>query len=233
MDTSRKSNRKQLRYAAVITLILVCCWLVAACSSPTAALNNSPISADKPLADTSNPTKLASGWTWYQGESKESAFKLDAGALTITAGPKTEQWGTTNAAPYVTYDVEGDFDVQTKLDFDNGRVSYWAGIGVMSADDPTQWVRLAPRGQSALSLIRNGGQEITTTTEFPVTTVFLKLQRRGDVISAYYSKAGDTWQPISGKYESTLPKKVKMYLVALALNKSISARFSEVKIGSS
>lgn len=236
MYNSRGRALKTLRHAAFTMLLVLCASLLAACSgalgvSPNAQTPGAEaLAVDKPVADPNDPTKLASGWTWHQGESKESAFKLEGGALTITAGPKTEQWGETNSAPYVAYDIEGDFSIQTKLDFDNGRVAYWAGIGIMSADDPTQWVRLAPRGHSALSMLRNGGQEITATADFPVTSVYLRIQRRGDVISASYSKDGTTWQSMSETYEFTLPKKVKMYLVALALDEGISANFSNVKI---
>lgn len=219
------------RRAALTMLFVLFAALLAACSGvPGIAPDTQALAVDRPIADPDAPGELAPGWTWHQGESEESAFKLDGGALTITSGPKTEQWGETNSAPYVAYDVEGDFAVQTKLDFADGRVAYWAGIGIMAADDPTQWVRLAPRGHSALSLLRNGGQEITATTDFPLTSVYLKLERRGDVISAFYSEDGATWQPMSEQYELTLPQQVKLYLVALALDKGISASFSSVKV---
>jgi len=230
MHTADISKMKSLRRMTLITLFFFCSWWVVACSAPIASPGSTSAAVDKPLADPTDPAKLASGWAWYQGESQESAFKLDGGALTITAGAKTEQWAKVNTAPYVAYDAEGDFAAQTKLDFDTGRVSYSAGIGIMSADDPTQWVRLAPRGQSALGLIRNGGREITATTDFPLTAVYLKVQRRGGVISAYYSKDGAAWQPVSESYEYNLSPKVRLYLVALSLSKGISARFSEVKI---
>jgi regulation of enolase protein 1 (concanavalin A-like superfamily) len=229
MDTDI-SKKKLLRRVALITLFFFCSWWVVACSAPSASPSSTSAAVDKPLADPGDPAKLAPGWAWYQGDSQQSAFKLDGGALTITAGSKTEQWGKTNSAPYVAYDAEGDFAAQTKLDFDTGRVSYWAGIGIMSADDSTQWVRLAPRGQSAVGLIRNGGREITATTDFPLTAVYLKVQRRGGVISAYYSKDGAAWQPVSENYEYNLSPKVKVYLVALTVSKGLSARFSDVKI---
>jgi regulation of enolase protein 1 (concanavalin A-like superfamily) len=232
MSISGRPKKERLRRAALTTLFFFCSWWVVACGA-TAPSPNPPAGSaavDKPLADPSDPAKLAPGWAWYQGDSQLSAFKLDSGALTITAGPKTQQWGATNSAPYVAYDAEGDFAAQTKLDFETGRTAYWAGIGIMSADDPAQWVRLVPIKQNALGLVRNSGREITATTDFPLTDVYLKVQRRGGVISAYYSKDGATWQPVSEQYEFNLSNKAKVYLVALTLGNGISARFSEVKI---
>src|SRR5689334_9761568 len=108
-----RPNTKQIRRIALTTLFFFCSWWVVACGGPNISLNPLSGSVDKPLADPGDPAKLAPGWVWYQGESQQSAFKLDGGALTITAGPKTEQWGKTNSAPYVAYDAEGDFAAQT------------------------------------------------------------------------------------------------------------------------
>src|SRR5438552_3936604 len=118
MYTPGRPNTKRLRRVALTTLFFFCsCWVVA-CSAPNTSLNSASAAVDKPLADPGDPAKLAPGWAWYQGESQESAFKLDGGALTITAGPKTQQWAKVNTAPYVAYDAEGDFAAQAKLDFD-------------------------------------------------------------------------------------------------------------------
>jgi regulation of enolase protein 1 (concanavalin A-like superfamily) len=229
MYTADVSKMKPVWRVTLTTLCLLGTLMFAACGSLTAPATTSS-SVDKPLADPNEPAKLGPGWSWNQGTSQQSAYALDSGVLTITAGSKTQQWDKTNSAPYVTYDAEGDFAAQTKLDFGAGPVSYWAGIGIMSADDPTQWVRLVPNKENGIGLTRNGGPEVTATTAFTLTTVYLKVQRRGGVISAYYSKDGTAWQPVSDKYEYNLSPKVKVYLVALTLSKGLSARFSDVKI---
>src|SRR5258706_9996011 len=143
MNTADISKMKPLRRGRLTALFYRGCWLFVAWGSLTAPATTVSSWVDKPLADPNEPAKLAPGWSWYQGESQESAYVLDSGVLTITSGAKTQQWAKVNTAPYVAYDAEGDFAAQTKLDFGTGPVSYWAGIGIMSADDPAQWVRLA------------------------------------------------------------------------------------------
>jgi hypothetical protein len=57
-------------------------------------------------------------------------------------GPGTDQWLSDNSAPYVSYTISGDFEAEVKLSV--AALTNWVvgGLGVMSSQDPENWIRI-------------------------------------------------------------------------------------------
>jgi hypothetical protein len=184
-----------------------------------------------PFANPDAPSELAPWWEWYAGSSASSAYELtdDPNALTLLVGPGTDQWGSNNSAPYVSYTISGDFDVEVKLKV--YALTKWivGGLGIMSSDDEERWIRIVYALDNKVYLNKNGQHLVITP--YLDHEVYFKLRRQGSLISAYYSASGEDWTILKENYEYDLPSEVKIYLLGFTqLASGDVIQFQDLKV---
>lgn len=119
------------------------------------------------------------------------------GTFTVKGGG-ADVWGTADAFNYVWQPISGDADVITRV----GSVEYvqaWVKAGVMirerlSADSPHAFM-LASAGKGLAFQRRTVAAGVSSSTAGPFVSapVWLKLERRGNTISAFQSGDGANW----------------------------------------
>jgi regulation of enolase protein 1 (concanavalin A-like superfamily) len=160
-------------------------------------------------------------------------FQNVGGKLTITVPAKAhalEVWNGRTNAPRLLLDVEGDFVVQVRVggDFEpaaastGGRLS-WIGAGLLLWGDENTFFRLERAGwhgrQPPLYAnweARQDGEQKTLDHSFlglsgPAT--YLRLQRRGNELRAFYGGDGQRWTPVE-PVSIELPTKIKIGVIA-------------------
>jgi len=165
------------------------------------------------------------------------AFDSTTGIYTVK-GSGSDIWGTADEFHYVWTQWDGNFDITVRVDSVQN-VNAWTKAGIMIRQN------LNP-GSAHASLFASPGKgvafqrrpvenAISVHTAGPNTTapVWLKLQRRGDVITAYHRKAtADAWSAIG---QETLTGLSRAPLVGLAVSSHADGKvatgvFSRVEI---
>jgi regulation of enolase protein 1 (concanavalin A-like superfamily) len=165
------------------------------------------------------------------------AFDSTTGVYTVR-GSGADIWGTADEFHYTWTQWSGDFEITARADSVQN-VNAWTKAGVMirgnlRAGSLHASLFVSPsKGVAFQRRLADSG--ITVNTPGPATTapVWLKLQRAGSVIAAYYRKAAtDAWTKIDQETFADLPNQV---LVGLAVTshadgKVATATFSDVTL---
>jgi regulation of enolase protein 1 (concanavalin A-like superfamily) len=141
---------------------------------------------------------------WEAGSSETSAFTLSSDAIYLTAGAHT--WPN---FPTINYSqpVEGDFDVQVKLNFKSPvqklTTAQMAGLVIRPMDAhlfvgnssfPTDWVVAAKYISDAG--IQAGCRGSWAT--YDLDSVYLRLERANNIWQCAYSENGENWKWLNG-----------------------------------
>ena len=125
-----------------------------------------------------------------------SASSVD-GTFTVR-GAGADVWGTADAFHYVWQPITGDVDIVARV----GSVEYvhaWVKAGVMireglTANSPHAFMLVsAGKGIAFQRRVAPGGTSTSTAGAFGTAPVWLKLERRGDTISAFQSSDAVNW----------------------------------------
>jgi len=190
--------------------------------------------ADSPFTfeRSADPNQLNSAWSWLPNASPDSTFNITDGKLTLITGPKTDLWDKKNSAPRVEFPIEGNFQVQVRLDFDPSKKWQFAGLGVRHATDTGNWVvvRRGCCGQAATFIqTLNNSSETVTGYEYADTTIYFRIKNEDPLISLYYSSDGINWTPLKEEFVMGFPEQAYIFLfVYSTTNQGISATFSEL-----
>ena len=116
----------------------------------------------------------------------------------LRPGAGADVWGTADAFRYVWQPLSGDVDVIARV----ASVEYvaaWVKAGVMireslSADSPHAFMLVsAGKGLAFQRRTVAGGLSTSTSGIAGTSPAWVKLERRGNTIAAYYSWDGSTW----------------------------------------
>ena len=166
-----------------------------------------------------------------------AAFDSTTGTYTVK-GSGSDIWGTADEFHYVWTQMDGDFSVTARVDALQA-INVWAKAGIMIRQNlnpgSAHASLFATPGKGVAFQRRPVENGISVHTAGPTTAapVWLKLQRSGDVIAAYYRKATtDAWSRIG---EETLPGLSRAPLVGLAVSghadgQIATATFSQVDV---
>jgi regulation of enolase protein 1 (concanavalin A-like superfamily) len=185
-----------------------------------------------------NQNTLNPEFTWYPGTSSANAYSLSRspGALTIIAGPKTDQWMNDNSAPLMLYPIEGDFVVQVKVAFFPKRHVQGAGIGLRTRQTPNTFVRIKREFHNgeqkiAVNANQNGEPIDLGSTPYSGDVVYFKIERIGSLCSLSYSPDKNKWILLKENFAFT-SQEIELYFIALSTdeNDEVVAVFSELQI---
>jgi len=175
---------------------------------------------------------LDSGWSWVD-PNDDCSYSLSEvpGHLRITV-PRggNDLWPPKNYdAPRMLRSISGDFRVETKLIFDPTHDYQGAGLLVWKGEGAYERCverKYYPNG---------GGQVIGNRSNVPctLTTVYLRLTRRGDLFTEQYSADGANWITLSD-FDLSLsdPIDIGVFVINEWQDNPISADFDYVRITS-
>lgn len=171
------------------------------------------------------------------GATGSDFYNAATGTYTVN-GSGSDIWGTADEFHYLWTSSSGNFEITTLVDSVQN-VNAWTKAGLMIRENVNAGSRHASLfvspGKGVAFQRRPAANGISVHTPGPATTapVWLKLQRKGDVITAYYRKAiTDFWAMVDRQTLTNLPTTV---LVGLAVGSHTdgvvaSASFSRVAI---
>jgi predicted amidohydrolase/regulation of enolase protein 1 (concanavalin A-like superfamily) len=122
----------------------------------------------------------------------------ETGGTFTVRGSGTDVWGTADAFHYVWQRVSGDRDIVARV----GSVEYvqaWVKAGVMireqlTADSAHALMIVSPgKGLAFQRRLTAGGVSVNSSGGAGTAPAWVKLERRGNVISAYRSADGAAW----------------------------------------
>lgn len=202
--------------------------------------NSTPLPDLVSFGSSNDPTTLNPLLGWQQGGSDANGYNLTLkpGSLVLISGPGVRHWDNTSTAPLILYPFEGNFESQVKLVFlpTSSRDCQYAGLGIRSAQDPFNWLRLGlrqcdrPKQVAVQGDSGGNGLEIGQDAwpDFPEDTVYLKIERNGSLYTFSYSSTGVNWVILQENYVFSLTDKVEIFLVTVArTNSGITAEFSD------
>ena len=149
----------------------------------------------------------------------DSAFTL--------SGSGADVWGTADGLHYVSQSVTGDFDVVarvTSIEY----IHAWTKAGVMIRatlfpDSPQAFMLGSPgKGLAFQRRVSTGGLSTHTTGGAGTAPVWVKLARRGNVVTAFHAADGVNWNTV-GQDSLTLPATV---FVGLAVTSHDNTRLA-------
>ncbi|MBI5030430.1 MAG: DUF1349 domain-containing protein [Chloroflexi bacterium] len=159
------------------------------------------------FADEFASTTLNPKWVW-QDRWEDAQYDLQArsGFIRITAPTGNDLWGSTNFdGPFLAQPINGNFIVETAVEFAPAEDFQGAGILIYQDDDNLVRVERAFGGTGGgeggihLSVIRDGVGETITGYDQASTSakkVELRVQRIGNQITAWWREPGKTWQSL-------------------------------------
>ena len=166
-----------------------------------------------PVASSSGWTSAPLGMPGVQGRFSEAG-----GTFTITASG-ADIWGTSDSGHFVYRKLDGDGEIVARV-ASLEAVDPWSKAALMvreTAEANARNVCLLVSAGNGVSLqIRPtpGAPSTSVHTPGPKPPQWLKLVRRGDVLSGFHSVDGRQWTPAG---EQTLPQLSKVVLMGLAV----------------
>jgi regulation of enolase protein 1 (concanavalin A-like superfamily) len=160
----------------------------------------------------------------------------DALILKVPAGSHDLKASTLNA-PRVLQDVRGDFRIDVKVIASQGDAvgSYQApGLLVWNNRDYLRLERVRNTSGAlsvTLELHVGGSMANQQIASLPDKDTWLRLQRRGGYLLAFYRIEGELWTPLR-PVEIAMPDKVSAGVAAVNVGRPLEARFEELSLES-
>jgi len=198
-----------------------------------------PVSGSIPFGAPDDPLSLNPILGWQPGASIASRYDLglDPGALTLIAGPNTDQWKLVDTAPMILLAARGDLEAQVKVVFGPERNYEFVGLGVRSAEDNTTWVRLGRgyyNGQSVgFTMMQRGKVLRDGVSPYSNDTVYFKIERRASLFALSYSVDGNNWVFLTKDSVIEVTDEVQIYLYAFSSERNdlgVVARFYDFAV---
>lgn len=182
-------------------------------------------------------------WKWVQGAATNQGTMVNPWLFELSSGKFTEQWATEDSALRYGIAVTGNFVAEVKMTYTPTFWQQFAGLGIMSSDDPTTWIRIGKLGGMAPGFSTPGaylvidqssnGQSSKLGDNVAVSqseTVHLKIIRQGSSISLFYWQLNSGWIGLAEDHDFALPSEVFIYLTAFAWGDSQAyATFEDFK----
>ena len=179
---------------------------------------------------------LSTELLWDAGSSAISGYKLSSGAIILTAGPHT--WPDFPAI-YYTQPVEGDFEVQVKINFKPPApkilTAQMVGLAIRpintrltseNSSFPKDWVVAAKYITDAGSLAGCRGSWPGYSSDI----VYVKIERGNNIWQCAYSENGENWTrlrvDVDSQSLSDKPLEISLFAYSIT-DDAITAEFSD------
>jgi predicted amidohydrolase/regulation of enolase protein 1 (concanavalin A-like superfamily) len=194
----------------------------------TSATVNITVSAPPPP-----PPALPGPWQTQDIGAVGTAGRASAsnGIFTVE-GAGADVWGTGDAFRYVWQPVDGDVDVVARVASVES-VAPWVKGGVMireqlTADSPHAFMLVsAGKGLAFQRRVAAGALSTSTSAIAGTAPAWVKLERRGNAIAAFYSSDGSNWTLVGS---ATYTMSASVY-VGLAVSSHTTSQLATVTFG--
>ena len=200
----------------------------------SATFDNVTVTTTAP-ATTQSP--LPSGWSGADvGITPVAGEATAANGVFTLRGSGADVWGTADAFHYAFTAIDGDKTIVARVTAVQGDVHAWVKAGVMIRESlhpgAAHAFMLASAGKGMAFQRRPaaGGASISTAGSFTVAPRWVKLQRAGNLFSAYESADGVTWTLVATE---TIPMGTRVFAgVAVTSHSTVAAtcKFDSVTI---
>jgi regulation of enolase protein 1 (concanavalin A-like superfamily) len=173
-------------------------------------------SAPPPPPPPPPPSGLPTGWS--HADVGAVPFAGDAtyssGTYTVT-GSGADVWGTADAFHYAYTSITGDKTIIARVASVPGNVNAWVKAGVMireslTADSAHAFMLVsASKGVAFQRRLSTGSTSVNTAGSLSTAPRWVKLQRSGNLFSAYESADGVTWTLVG---TDTIPMATTVYV---------------------
>jgi regulation of enolase protein 1 (concanavalin A-like superfamily) len=152
------------------------------------------------LTDEFGGTSLSTKWSWLNKPTGSGDYDVGVarpGWLHIRGEGNRELVGSTIGANYIYQRVSGSFNSETHVNVTFSAIPQ--GAGILLENDPMTWVSFAMTGTGINTrlILQATEQGVSVFTDQITwsgkTDAYLRLDRSGGSISAYYSDDGLTW----------------------------------------
>ena len=152
------------------------------------------------VADAPPPTDLPSGWAHVDiGATPIAGDATYTGGVFTLKGSGADIWGSADAFHYAYRTLEGDGTIVARVSSVQQGIHAWVKAGVMvraslTADSPHAFMLAsAAKGMAFQRRAAAGGASTSTAGTFSAAPRWVKLQRNGNLFSAYESADGVNW----------------------------------------
>jgi hypothetical protein len=150
--------------------------------------------------DAPPPTHLPSGWAHADiGATPIAGNATHTSGVFSLTGSGADIWGTADAFHYAYKTLEGDGTIVARVSSVQQGIHAWVKAGVMireslAADSPhALMLASAAKGMAFQRRALGGGVSTSTSGTFSAAPRWVKLQRNGNLFSAYESADGVNW----------------------------------------
>jgi beta-xylosidase len=218
-------------------------------ATPDITLTKTASTSTKTATPTGGKTTLSddfqdrwnSSWTWTDPNNDVTYdFKAHPGFLRLSVPENNDLAAEVNYdAPRLLVPKNGDFTIETKIEFDPQEI--YQGAGLLIWQDENAFMRLefsyGGMGGITKNVVfcsqENGALGVVASVDMPDTQKSMELcmQRKGDQFMASYRQTGGTWLEIGSKTIS-FPSTIDIGIAQVTQYTStlISADFDYVKI---
>lgn len=185
--------------------------------------------------------RFEDGWLWIDpdGLNNPTPYEVRQGKFAMRIPSLKDLYGENLTAPRLMKAVIGDFQIETRVNFDPKED--YQGAGLLIYVDRINYLRL----ERSFGGLRDGGsgirldarkqdqyEPLTTPGEVPTTakSVELKISRRGNVFTAYWRQNENAeWRKIE-EFISTFPDTVLAGVIGCNTATEIAVEFSNIKL---
>lgn len=194
----------------------------------------------RPETVTAVDKRFEDGWLWVDpdGQNNPTPFEFKQGKFAMRIPTSKDLYGENRTAPRLVKAVNGDFQIEARVNFDP--VEDYQGAGLLIYVDRINYLRL----ERSFGGLREGGsgirldvrkqdqyESLTTPGEVPTTakSVELRISRRGNVFTAYWRQNENAeWREVE-EYISTFPETVLAGVIGCNTATEIAVEFSNIR----
>ena len=184
---------------------------------------------------------LPAGWRFVDPDTRApSKMSFVGEKLVLTVPSGKDLFGENRTAPRVLMAIAGDFQIETRVEFDPKED--YQGAGLIIFQDDENYLRLERAfggtggGESGIRLdVRTPTdyKPLSTPGDVPTTAgeIDLKIIRKGNVLTAFWRLNEESEWKEAGANEAALPNALLVGLIGCNTASEIKASFSYIKLG--
>lgn len=202
---------------------------------------DTPSSGLIPFASPDNLQILNPTLGWQPDGSTANDYDLESypAGLAIIAAPRTNQWGTLDTAPLITFPFQGDFEAQVKAVCHPVPFFQLCGLGVRSTQSHSTWLRISKDstdiGSSPIIWATANQQGVPiqlNRAPYADDTVYLKILRKQSLFNLLYSLNGNNWVTLQSDYLFEISDAIEVFLIVYSdfTNDGFIAQFYDFSV---
>lgn len=251
----KRGKVKKLNSIGYIALFSIAVLAFAGCGSPPVAKKTAPAASPTPdllLPDAikvEKPVNVSFStyskdwpvrWVWIDPDPKNATARdVTKGVLRVTVPSGKDMYGDNRTAPRYVKQIQGDFQIETRVKF-LPKENY-QGAGLLIYKDDNNYLRferafggIGGGGEGLRIDVRKDGEYKSILTPNDIQTdageVDLKIVRSGKMFTAYWRLDEESEWREAGEYASDYPETVMAGLIVCNTAREVVAEFGFIRL---